>query len=405
MGYSFTFRFKESDIDFSPKLNRFFNYDNFLLNEFFNSSDKEMLEIMHSYKKHFGDSSFNYVLRNHYWGWRHGNRTMTNVQQERILYIMPVHLNEIAKQKLLNIKEEASYKLGIEEILGAIKRTVQSFFQYQSKIYSKEKINVAADIQNIFHREIVRVKELNIPQQQTYNRADGYYVLNDDEKKEALQIAQYIVYVKLKKQLDQIYKDFNTFLPFMFSNKRGIFSANYFVTTFSVRIDITKSTFHEIKIPTFLVEEIQANSRFKSYSDKYLALELVSIHSENNKAIANAFLNSHDLNIFFEHCGKLSLSDSEVTMKSIFHGEGGTLNIQVQMKPIKMLITSIIKSSAKILIYTIVFFGIVSFAMRQTLYPMLIFVGIYILACYIGLFIEELKKIKIYKSEIKPYGK
>ena len=356
-----------------------------------------MLEIMRSYQKHFGESSYNYVLKNYYWGWRRGDRTMTNVQQERILYIMPEHLNETAKQKLHRIKEEARYKLGIEEFLGAIKRTVQSFFQKQAYIYSKEKITSEADIQNVFQKEISRVNSLNIPQQKTYNSADGYYVLNDDEKKEALLIAKYIVYVKLKKQLAQIENDFNTFLPFMFCIKRGIFSANYFVSTINFRVEISKTTFHKIQIPKLLVEEIQANSRFKSYSDKYLAQELVSIHTENNKAIVNAFLNSHDLKIFFDHYDELSLADSEVNMKSIFKGEGGILNIQVQMKPIKMLKTSILKSFTKILIYTIMYFGIASIAIIYRWHPIFIVGCIFILGYYISMFTEELKQIKIYK--------
>jgi hypothetical protein len=400
MGYSFTFNFSEKDIDFSPKSGRFFNYQKFIINEFFNSSDDEMLVIMTEYKKYYGDSSYKYVLKNYYWGWRNGNRTLSNVQEDRILKIMPKFLNADAIKRLNEIKEEARYKLGIEEILGAIKRTVTFFFQNNRTIYAKEKIFSESDILNIFQKEIDRVKQLQLQQQIAYNRVEDFYILNDEEKKEALQIAQYIVCVKLKKMFDQIEKDFNTFLPFMLSIKRGIFTATYYILKFNLNVDLTKINFHKIEVPKFLIEEIEANSRFKEYSDKYLAYELVTIHIEGNKAISSAFLNANDIKLFFDHYEELSHSDSEIDMKSKFDGEGGWLSIQVSMKPIKMFKRLIAKSLVIMTIYIIIILGLVCLIFNYKWYPLIIFVGTFSFLP----FHSEFEKIKNLKIELKKYG-
>jgi hypothetical protein len=396
MGYSFTFKFSEKDIDFSPRSGHFFNYHKFLINEFFNSTNEEMVTIMRAYQIRFGDSAYKYVIKTYYWGWRHGDRTLSNVQHGRILLIMPNLLNEKAKETLNIIREEARYKLGIEEVVGGIKRTVQSYFQNQRNIYAKEKIQIDADIQNIFQSEINRAEQLNL--------VGPFYVLNENERTEVIQISKYIVYIKLQKQLYQIEKDFNTFVPFMQLVNRGIFSATYNITTFNITVDLTKTVFHEIKVPDILVDEIVANSRFKEFSDKYLANELVTINSDANKAVSSAFLNTHDIKLFFDHYDELSISDSEVNMKSSFKGESGNLNIQIQMKPIQMLKTSIAKSISKITIYTLITAGLVIVAVRNEWFPILFLGGLFVAVFYICLLSVEIKLIKHYKTEIKQYG-
>lgn len=404
MGYSFTFRFSEKDIDFSPQTERYFNYSNFVLNEFFNSTDAEMLVIMTAYKNEYGQSSFNYVVKNYYHAWRRGDRSLSNVQRDRILYIMRSLLNESAKKRLASIKEEARFKLGIEEILGAIKRTVELFQREQVTLYVKEKEINVADLIDTFQVELERVKKLTIPEHTSRYGRNNIIILTQEEKDEALQIAQYICYIKLQILFDQIEKDFNTFLPFMNCFKRGIFKAYYSINYFHVKMDITKAKSEEIKIPKFLISEIEANSRFKEYSDKYLAYELVNIKSDSSKAVTTGFLNTNDLKMFFEHYEELSNSDSEVNIKSSFNGEGGVLNIHGAMKPIKMLKTSISISAVKILIFTIIFVGLLSWGCYYEWWTLLVIGGLVVGGVYISLVIEEFKQIKSYKTDIKIYG-
>ena len=95
-----------------------------------------------------------------------------------------------------------------------------------------------------------------------------FNVLTEEEKEEALEISKYILEIKLQKAFDQIERDFNTFLPFMFKFKRGIFSDSYSITAFNLKVDITNTGIDDIEIPKFKIKEIETNSRFKEYSDK-----------------------------------------------------------------------------------------------------------------------------------------
>lgn len=404
MGYSFTFRFSENDIDFSPRAGYFFNYDKFLLNEFFNAANQEFIAIMTAYKKHYGQSAYDYVMKNYCYGWRRGDRTLSNVQESRILSIMPEFLNDRAKQKLEKIKEEARYRLGIEEVTNVIKKSIQSFFSVQGILYSKQLITTAENILTIFQNEFERAKAIQVTQQTSKFSYERIVVLNEDEQNEALNIAKYIVYVKLQKQFNQIVKDFNTFLPFMQGIRRGIFKAVYTISIFNLKTEITNAKFAKVSMPSFRIKEIETNSRFKETADKYLAYELVNIHSETNKAITSAFLNANDIKLFFDHYEELSNSDSEINMKSIFTGEGGILTMDAKMKPIKMLKTSIAKSAVKILIYTIVIAGLITWVSAYKLWGLLFLGGLFVGSFYISLVGEEMKQIKLYKSEIKLYG-
>jgi hypothetical protein len=404
MGYSFIFRFSENDIDFSPRAGSFFNYDKFLLNEFFNTTNQEFISVMAAYKKRYGQSAYDYVMKNYCYDWRRGDRTLSNVQESRILSVMPDFLNDAAKQKLEKIKEEARYKLGIEEVSNVIKKSVQSFFPVQGTLYSRQIIATAEDILSIFQKEFERAKAIQVTQQNSKFRYDRIVVLNEDELNEALNIAKYIVYVKLQKQFNQIVKDFNTFLPFMQGFRRGIFKAVYTISIFNIKTEIANAKFAKVSMPSYRIKETETNSRFKETADKYLAYEMANIHSETNKAITNAFLNANDIKLFLNHYEELSNSDSEINMKSTFTGEGGILNMEAKMKPIKMLKTSIAKSAVKILIYTIVVAGLGTWVSAYKLWMLLFYGGIFAGGLYISLISEEVKQIKLYKSEIRLYG-
>lgn len=396
MGYLFKFKFSENDIDFKPKTGQFFNYEKFLINEFFNSTDAEMDIIMRNYEKIFGSSALKYVMKTYYSGWRRGNRTLSNIQHNRIIKIMPSLLNKNAQEALNTLKEKAKYKLGIEEVIGGIQRTVHYYFQNQHKLYSKDTFHSEIDIQNVFNKEIDRVQSMSI--------VGFFYVLDNLERDEVIQISKYITLMKLKKQFDQIERDIKIFRPFIQLAQRGEFSAVYKITAFNNRMELAQTSLKEIIVPEILIEEITANSRFKAFSDKFLAGELININSEANKAISSAFLNAHDLDLFFNQYAELSNSISEVKMKSTFKGEGGVLDIQIQMKPSKIIRTSIAKSYSKITISTIIITWLVLIAIRSELFLILLLGGVLLIGFYINLMVEEITLIKKLKKDIKKYG-
>jgi len=110
--------------------------------------------------------------------------------------------------------------------------------------------------------------------------------------------------------------------------------------------------------------------------------------------------------LFFTHYEELSNGESEVNMNSTFQGEGGILSLKAQMKPLKLLTTSIIVSAIKLVIYFIVIITLVSLAITMThkLFILLIFGGFFLGIYAFALVSEEIKQLKSLTKEFKTYG-
>lgn len=383
MGYSYNF--KDLDFDFSDS--KYLSHWDFMLSEFFNATKEVKKKFLDAYFNEYGAGPYNYMLRNYWYSWEYGNRTVSDTQSWRIYKIMETLLDENGK-----------HRLGINEFMMSIKTTVKSYLDTQKKSYSKiQKLNKIQDVTQLFKNELNKIQSLNLVDIKPR-------ILTEEEKVEALEISKYILEIKLQKSFDQVERDFNVFLPYMFKFKRGIFSATYLISMFNVNVDITNTNIIDVEIPKFKIKEIEANSKFKEYSDKYLAYELVSIHKEANKSISISFLNGNDIEMFFEHYMELSNGESEVSMNSTFQGEGGILSLKAQMKPLKLLKTSILISSIKLAIYFIVIITLVSLAVNHKLFALLIFGGFFVGIFALSLVSEEIKQLKSLTKEFKAYG-
>ena len=91
-------------------------------------------------------------------------------------------------------------------------------------------------------------------------------------------------------------------------------------------------------------------------------------------------------------------------MNSTFQGEGGILSLKAQMKPLKLLKTSIIISTLKLAIYFIVIITLVSLAINHKLFTLLIFGGFFVGIFALSLVSEEIKQLKSLTKEFKTYG-
>lgn len=382
--YQPKFFFSEREIDFTTE---YLDYSQFLLQEFFTADLETRQKLSNFYVQEYGSRSFAYLKRK-YSEWVNGDYHLTDLMRERITSIMPKFLNDTAK-----------HKLGIHEFMASIKSTVKSF-QSSQKTTFRNTLNLKQpqEVVSIFEKEYEKIQTLTI-------RNFRFNILTEEEKEEALVISKYILEIKLQKDFDQIERDFNTFFPYMFKFKRGIYSASYLITSFNLRVDITNTGIDDIEIPKSNINETEANSRFKEYSDKYLAYELVSIHKEANKAVSNSFLNANDIALFFGHYEELSNGESEVSMNSTFQGEGGILSLKAQMKPLKLLKELIIISSIKLAIYFIVIITLVSLAVNHKLFTLLIIGGFFVGIFALSFVSEEIKQLKSLTKEFKTYGK
>ena len=209
MGYSFTFKFLEKDIDFNPDIgNTYFDFNKFLINEFFNSTDSEMRNILREYERVYGISSYNYLIKTYYQNWKNGERRISNVQFERIVGIMPNLLSKEAKEKLFTIRKQIKYNRGKRQFLATIKNVVERFERLQNRRFNRTKyISETFELTEIFKNEYDEIKSYSYENINSYtNRTDH---LSDDELIEAIEISKYILEIKLQNLFDQIERDFH----------------------------------------------------------------------------------------------------------------------------------------------------------------------------------------------------
>jgi hypothetical protein len=354
--YNSKFYFTEKEIDFTEE---YLNYEQFLLQEFFMADIETAEKISDYYYNIYGARSLAYLNRNTS-GWVKGQYHLTELMRGRITSIMPKFLNKKAK-----------HKLGVHEFMAAIKNTVKSF-----QLNQKQKFRNTTNLKSV--HEVVSIFENEYEQIQTLvNPNFRFNVLTEKEKLEALEISKYILEIKLQKEFDQIERDFNVFVPYLFKFKSGLFTSNYSITYFNLKVNITNAGVEEIKIPKFKIKELESNNRFKEYLDKYLSYELLSIHKEANKAVYNSFLNSTDIEFFIKHYEELSKGESELKINSTFQGEGGILSLNISMKPLKLLKTLIIISSLKLILYLIVAITLILFTLNYKYIILIIFEGIF----------------------------
>ena len=94
--YRPNFYYSEKELDFT---NENLDYNQFLLQEFFNADLETRKKISNYYIDKFGERSFAYLKRK-YSKWANGNYHLTDLMSGRILSLMPQFLNSEAKHKL-----------------------------------------------------------------------------------------------------------------------------------------------------------------------------------------------------------------------------------------------------------------------------------------------------------------
>lgn len=384
--YRSKFYFSEKEIDFTRES---LNYEQFLLQEFFTADLEARKRISNYYYDVYGARALAYLNRK-YSEWASGDYHLTDLMKERILSLMPKFLNDTAK-----------YKLGIHEFMTSIKNVINSFKKRQDVTFKSTKyIKRPQELVSIFEIEYQEIQLLTI-------RNFRFNILTEEERREALEISKYILAIKLQEVFNQVERDINIFLPYMLKFKCANLLASYSIRPFNLKLDITNSVIEDIKIPKFKIKEIEAKSRFKKYSDKYLAYELVTIKKEITKSINSSFLNVNDIALFFAQFEELSNGESEVNMKSTFQGSGGVLSLQVQLKPLKLLKSSIIISLVKATIYIVSIIAFILLIFKLEIVGLLIFAMFIVWMVIFGLVPEEIKNLRLLVKEYnknKEYG-
>ena len=91
-------------------------------------------------------------------------------------------------------------------------------------------------------------------------------------------------------------------------------------------------------------------------------------------------------------------------MASTFYGEGGILSLNIQMKPLKLLITSIIISISKLILIFLILTILGLWAISYKFFILLIFGGFFLGTFAFYFLKEETYKLIVLIKELKTYG-
>lgn len=378
--------YSEREIDFSTE---YINYNQFLLQEFFNSDAETWSKISRYYKSIHGNRSLLYLARK-FNEWKNGDYHLTDLMESRILETMPKFLTKNAKEKL-----------SLHDFLSSIKRTIKTFERRQkSRNYSFSELTKIESIIEMFRDEVKEINQINLEKTR-------FGLLSDEEKAEGNAIVKYILKIKLQTIYNQLKNDLNVILPFVGKVTRGKVFINYNLRGLSASFNFLNVKIISVQFPKFELRELHSKSRFDSYANKYLAYEMLDIHKKSLETKSDGLINKTDLEIFFNQYEKFTFGENEVTMNSIFRGEAGNLKIDASIVPMKLLKLAIYKSIFKILVAVIIIGGVLSWLINDNNLILLAAFWFITLPAIIFIFSflkEEIESIIQHKNEIKNYG-
>lgn len=356
------------------------NYDEFLLQEYFNSDENSWNKISSIYQKTY-NISLEYIGQN-YLAWKSSSHTfLYKGIRERILKIMPTVLSN-----------EAKVKLGLHEFLIAIKFIVKK----NELIISSDKENIYSFdgfIDSIKH-ELKCIKSIELPSLK-------FNILGEKERREILDISKYILKVKLQSIYKHVSKDIEVVSPYFKTNNFDRFEICYTTNFGKYELKLENKELGKIKFPKFELQNIKSNNKYDIYAEKYLAYELKDIHKKRNKNIVDGFLNTTDMNIFLSKYIELKESqDCEVKMNGEFNGEVGKLRIGVHYIPPKLIDIEInrnrFNTGYKVLVSGLALYWLASKDNLDILVTLWIFTipGVFLLGFSIKKDLEEIKELQ-----------
>lgn len=394
MGYSFDFSFSEEDFDDTCKDVKYFSYGDFYINEFFISDDNEKAVIYQAYRKIYGDSAFNYFLRNYAYSWKAGDRRMSDTQWSRIATLVRN-----------NLTDSSRLKLGRIEFFRVIKSLLNDFFIDQKLCYKREKIKNINDLNNIFKSELTRNKKFDSLKYETKNIIEKLRVLNDDEKKEAIEVADLIRNIKLETQINHIIGDLKTFIPFFSNNNLPSLKCIYKIEAFNLSIDIENISNNDIITPDFNETTFLYKSKYKRFVDKYLANELVELNKESNIKSFRNDINKFELTEFLNNVKRLKESKERHEIKCTFFGEGGELNLELVIRHQTLILTEIAKALLYFILITGSVFGVLIWIFKFNPNGFLLILGIYGFFAYFSIISKYVDIIYKGIKDLIKYGK
>src|SRR5450432_1096452 len=356
---------------------------NFLEKEFLNADDETFRIIARHYYKHYGYGAYNYLLKT-YTSWQRGWTGISSLTFGRIIECMPKYLAD--DKRFFILQEE-----------------VHSFFDKKRNDFNKNNISLS-----VINQCFIDFQKLIL----SFGKEDlqwfiGRGIFNEEQVEHYLKICRYVLCEKIIQAHRQVANDLELIKQKLSSINEIISGSSYHIRFFEKSICIDNIKKAGLSYTPLHTINFKIDESFKKFGERYFLEELMKISFAEKSKQTNTFLKSNDIDLFFSHYFELKkLTTNQVSMKSTFEGEGGTLSLHLEFIPYSVSKRSIYVASLKLLSYlglSILLILIIS-----------LFLEYWIILTLIGLIVwfgsifpklkEEIKNIRLAKNNIQKYG-
>jgi hypothetical protein len=262
-----------------------------------------------------------------------------------------------------------------------------------------------SELNTLFENYATQIEKFN---QSNLPYMVGKRIFKPEEIEQFLLVCKYALIEKLNLAYRQVQSDLVLIKSKLSDFKTGIFKANYQIDFLNSKIDISHINETEVSFIQLKKQEVNLDGTYKQFAEQYILEEFMQMNFSQKEGEVNHFVKSKDLDFFISQYNEINDSESEATLKSEFRGEGGQLNLTLEIKSLKKIQSLIYFSGVKLLLYSAIFIGAIVVIFTFELYKvilLLIFGGLIVGVFLLEGFKTEIKTIKDLKLDLKRYGK
>lgn len=360
-----------------------FDITSYLKNEFFSADDITFAKIARLYKQLYGYGPYKYLLDTFY-SWKLGHVRVSAQTTTRILECVPRFLTDDKRFHIL--------KCEIVHFIDTL------HFKQQNKNISLSQLNTSFEN---YAREIDSFSQVNLS---WFVKKE---IFSETEIDQFLSVCKYALKQKLNLSYRQVQADLALIRTKFSCFKPGTFTANYQIDFLSSTLDLSQLNETPLTLIQLGSDQIRLEGIFKQFAEQYILEELMKMSFSEKEGEVNHFIKSNDLDFFIRQYYEILDKDTEASLRSDFKGEGGQLNLFLDVKSLKRIQASIVLSSAKLFLYSAVLVAAIILVFVFELYKIvaLVFFGGLILGgALLGGINTEFRVLKNLTIDLKRYG-
>ena len=221
-------------------------------------------------------------------------------------------------------------------------------------------------------------------------------------------VSKYALFEKLNLAYRQVQSDLTLIKNKLSGFNTGIFKATYQIDFLNASIDLSHINETELNFIQLKKQDVNPDGTYKQFAAQYILEEFIQMSFSQKAGEVNHFVKSKDLDFFISQYHEIIDSESEASLHSEFKGEGGQLNLTLEIKSLRKIKSLIFFSCSKMLLFTAIIIGaivaIFTFELHKVI-VLLIIGGLIVGGILLEAFKTEIKKINDLKIDLKRYGK